>query len=47
MDVFWLLLCGGPFFGWCWVVMDKFWARSLVVSNLRSEAKGSQFESGS
>ena len=22
MDIFWLLWGGGPFFWWCWVVMD-------------------------
>ena len=27
MNIFWLLLDGGPFFGWC-VVVDIFW---LVV----------------
>ena len=21
MDIFWLLLGGGPHFGWCWVVL--------------------------
>ena len=25
MDKFWLLLGGGPFNGWWWVVVDTFW----------------------
>ena len=28
MNIFWLLLGNGPFFGWWWVVLDMFW---LVV----------------
>ena len=25
VDIFWLLMGGGPLFGWWWVVVDIFW----------------------